>query len=126
MERATEAPLSKTLVISERAIATALARERTETTVLQGQRDSLKNGIIIGAVVGGIIGAIGGKLLCAAFEEGNTPCWDGMLRVGAFGAAIGAGAGAGIDALAYRRTPLPARPERLGTHASRGVMRVRF
>jgi hypothetical protein len=113
------------LVISESAIEMALARERAASAMRQ-QRDSLKNGVIIGALVGFAIGAVGGKLLCAAFEEGHTPCWDGVLRVGALGAAIGAGAGAGIDALAYRRTPLPALPARRAMDVSRNLLRVRF
>lgn len=108
-----ETPAAKKLVISQDAIARGLAAGHREGVVLQRSRDSLTNGIVIGAVAGFVAGAGFGRLLCAAFEEGNTPCWDGMLRVGAFGAAIGAGAGAGIDALMTRQTPLP-------------IMRVRF
>jgi hypothetical protein len=70
-----------------------------ETAVVR-KGDSVKNGAVIGAVLGGL--ALGGfaTLLCNALhEEGNPPCWKGVLTIGALGAGIGAAAGAGIDAL---------------------------
>jgi hypothetical protein len=76
---------------------------------LSQRRDSLWNGVIIGAAVGAMAGAAGGQALlecseCAGF---NVP-----LTFGVIGAGAGAGIGAGIDALRHTRSafPNPRRP----------------
>lgn len=95
------------LVISNEAIARALAEERP-MIVQQEQRDSLANGAIIGAIVGGVaMGAFGAWICVMTGEEGDPPCWRGILTISALGVGIGAAAGVGIDALAARRTPIP-------------------
>jgi hypothetical protein len=93
------------LIISEKAIAGALAAEQP---AMGEQRDSLKNGAIIGAIVGGI--ALGGFVgfLCNALQESSDPsCVPPSLLYTGIGAGIGAAGGAGIDAL------FSAGPERL-------------
>ena len=120
------APAVKKLVISDEAIARAFENE-ARASVFQDRPDSLKNGIIIGAVVGGAAMGLFVTALCNALHEpGDPPCWQATLTSGALGAGIGAAAGAGIDALAARQTPLPTRSERGVTAGSRGIMRVRF
>lgn len=67
------------------------------------QRDSLKNGVLIGAAVGAI--ALGGfaAILCNALQEPGDPgCLGDTLRIAAVGAAIGAGAGLAVDAVLDR------------------------
>ena len=77
----------------------------SEVHALAQTRDSLLNGIVIGAAVGAGVGV--------AFTHSVR---DSDLTLGqyAYGAlvfgAIGAGAGLGLDALLERRTPGPARP----------------
>jgi hypothetical protein len=69
------------------------------------RRDSLKNGTIIGAVIGAAAGGIFGAVLCNALQEpGDPSCVTGTLRVAAFGAAIGAGAGLAVDAAFSRQS----------------------
>ena len=85
------------LIISEKAVADALAAEQP---AMREQRDSLKNGALIGAVIGGI--ALGGFVswLCNALQEPSDPsCVPPSLLYAGVGAGIGAAAGAGIDAL---------------------------
>jgi hypothetical protein len=95
--------------------------------VQQEKRDSLANGAIIGAIVGGVaMGAFGAWICVMTGEEGDPPCWSGILRIGALGAGIGAAAGAGIDALMARQTPVPLTPERRWIRSSPGLIRVRF
>jgi hypothetical protein len=120
------APVVKKLVISDEAIARAF-EDDARASVFQDRPDSLKNGIIIGAVIGGAAMGIFVTALCNALHEpGDPPCWQSTLTAGALGAGIGAAAGAGVDALVARQTPLPTRPARGATAAPRGVMRVRF
>jgi hypothetical protein len=98
--RATDEPRAK-LVISERAVSEALARTPASfTTQTHGQRDSLKNGAVIGAVVGAAVMATGVGLLCKALQEPTDPtCW-GSVGIGAlYGGGIGVAAGVGLDAL---------------------------
>jgi hypothetical protein len=74
-------------------------------TTLARAGDSVRNGAVIGAVLGGLaLGGFAGFLCNALHEEGNPPCWKGVLTIAAVGAGIGAAAGAGIDAL-MSRTP---------------------
>jgi hypothetical protein len=65
--------------------------------------DSLKNGAIIGAVTGGGAAAVMVGVLCAAF--GDCPVAGVVGYIGAF-AAVGAGAGVGVDALITSRHTL--------------------
>jgi hypothetical protein len=106
---------SQKLIISERAIAMALAEHPPSPP--QSSRDSIKNGTIAGAVLGAV--AMGGFVgwLCHQLKEpGDPSCWKSVAYAGALGAGAGAAAGAGIDALISRapgmdtspRTPLAA------------------
>ena len=101
--RPTDEPRAK-LIVSERAVADALERTPATTasaaTQTQGQRDSLKNGAVIGAIVGAVAMGTGVGLLCKALQEPTDPsCW-GSVGVGAlYGAGIGVAAGVGLDAL---------------------------
>jgi hypothetical protein len=84
-------------------------------------RDSLVNGIVIGAVIGGATLGVSGAVICNLLKEtGDPSCWGGVLAIGAIGAGIGAGAGAGIDAL-LARNGLPA-PERRGRERGRSLV----
>src|SRR3954462_405522 len=80
----------------------------TQAPQSKPQRDSLKNGALIGLTVGAVsglfLGAVGCGLSVGLSETGETSC-TGPVLVGAliFGAA-GAGIGAGIDAL-FERAP---------------------
>ena len=88
------------LVISEKAVADALAAEQPP---MRENRDSLKNGTLIGAIIGGV--ALGGFVawLCNALQEPSDPsCLLPSLVNTGVGAAVGAAAGAGIDALFMR------------------------
>ena len=76
-----------------------------QNTVLSRRRDSLWNGVIVGAGLGALVGIAGSPLIsdcseCAGF---NVP-----LTFGVLGAGIGAAVGAGIDAM--RNTNAPHRP----------------
>lgn len=88
------------LIISEKAVTDALAAEQPS---MREDRDSLKNGALIGAVIGGI--AMGGFVgwLCNALQEPSDPsCLPPSLLYTGVGAGIGAVAGLGIDALFMR------------------------
>ena len=94
------------LVISEKAVADALAAEQP---AMREDRDSLKNGALIGAVIGGI--ALGGFVgwLCNMLQEPSDPsCAPPALLYTGVGAGIGAVAGLGIDALFIRAPGAPA------------------
>ena len=91
------------LIISERAIADALAAEQP---VMRERRDSITNGALIGAVIGGI--ALGGFVswICNQLQEPSDPsCVGPSLLYAGVGAGIGAAAGAGIDAMASASAP---------------------
>ena len=102
-----EPPAAGTLLASAQRVAAQ------QTTAATGDdRDSLVNGIVIGAVIGGAALGGFGALICNVLKEpGDPSCWGGVLAVGAIGAGIGAGAGAGIDAL-LARSGLPQQPLR--------------
>lgn len=101
--RTTDEPRGK-LIISERAVSNALDLTPTPmasaATQPQGQRDSLKNGAVIGAIIGTAVMGTGVGLLCKALQEPTDPsCW-GSVGIGAlYGAGIGVAAGVGLDAL---------------------------
>lgn len=85
------------LVISEKAVIDALAAEQP---AMREDRDSLKNGALIGAIIGGV--ALGGFVawLCNMLQEPSDPsCLPPSMLYTGVGAGIGAAAGAGIDAL---------------------------
>ncbi len=93
------------LIISETAVAEALAAEQPTP---RDDRDSLKNGTLIGAIIGGV--ALGGfvTFLCNALQEPSDPsCAPPSLLYTGIGAGIGAAAGAGIDALFVRSAFAP-------------------
>jgi hypothetical protein len=70
-------------------------------------RDSLTNGIIIGAVIGAAgLGTFGGVLCKALQGPGEPSCLGDTLRIAAVGAAIGAGAGLALDAALSRQAGL--------------------
>ena len=69
------------------------------------RRDSLANGIIIGAVVGAAAFGGFGAILCKAYQEPQGPgCISDTLRFVAIGAAIGAGGGLALDAALTRQS----------------------
>lgn len=69
------------------------------------RRDSLTNGLIIGAVVGAAAFGGFGAILCKAYQEPQGPsCVSDTLRFVAIGAAIGAGGGLAIDAALTRQS----------------------
>ena len=85
------------LVISEKALADArVAAQRAPST----ERDSLKNGTLIGAAIGAAV--MGGfvTFLCNALQEPSDPSCLGSSLMG-FGIGAGAGAvgGLAVDAM---------------------------
>ncbi len=93
-------PISTAMEASVAALAQAPA------PVNGGTRDSVKEGLVIGAVAGGVAAGLFGTVLCHALKEpGDPSCWTGVLTIGALGAGIGAAAGAGIDALLSESSP---------------------
>lgn len=93
------------LIISQKAVADALAAEQPRP---RDDRDSVKNGAIIGAIVGAAI--FGGfvTFLCNALQEPSDPSCLGSSLMGiGIGAGAGALGGVGIDALMYRGGPTP-------------------
>ena len=101
---------ARKLIISDRAIAlgmassdSALSRVATDSAAQGGQRDSLKNGTIIGAVIGAVVMGTGVGLLCKALQEPSDPsCWQSVGVGALYGVGIGAVGGLGIDALMTR------------------------
>ena len=85
------------LIISERALAAADAREQPPTP---DERDSLKNGTLIGAAIGAAV--MGGfvTFLCNALQEPSDPsCLGSSLMAIGIGGAAGAASGLAVDAL---------------------------
>ena len=81
------------------------ASAETRGTTVRQRKDSLWNGVIVGAGLGALVGIAGSPLIsdcseCAGF---NVP-----LTFGVLGASVGAAVGAGIDAM--RNTNAPHRP----------------
>lgn len=69
------------------------------------QRDSLKNGAVIGALAGAAaLGTFAGVLCKAMQEPGGPSCAADTVRIAAIGAAIGLGAGLAIDASMSRQS----------------------
>lgn len=81
-------------------------REWSAATIWRVTRrgDSLKNGMLIGAVTGGVIGGVGGLALASLLRnEGHEAVGPFFFLLGV-GAGGGAGIGAGLDALIAGRT----------------------
>jgi hypothetical protein len=97
------------VTVAARKAARSPSALRQRGTVSR-RRDTLWNGVLVGAGVGALLGALGGQALidcseCAGF---NVP-----LTFGVLGAGVGAGVGAGIDALRHTRSPIPNTPGRV-------------
>ena len=110
------------LIISKAAMAGGLVREAPAPALQQS--DSILNGTVIGAVIGAaVLGSIGTTFCVLLKEPGEPSCWRSFAQTGALGAVIGAGAGAGIDALRARpphlRLPAAAPPVRQSLHRRR-------
>jgi hypothetical protein len=116
-ERSLDAPAPK-LIISDRAIAEGMDPFDSRTgrgataSVAQGQqRDSVKDGMIIGGIAGAMVMGTGVGLLCKALQESGDPtCWKAVGVGGLYGAGIGLVLGAGVDAL-FKRSPRTLSPE---------------
>lgn len=124
--RLPDAPSQK-LIVSERAIAMALADSaRGLTTSSQASsRDSIKNGAIVGAVLGAVaMGGFAGWLCHQLREPSDPPCWKSVAYAGALGAGAGAAAGAGVDAL-ISRAPADATSRPAPEAAPAGVTAIR-
>jgi hypothetical protein len=69
------------------------------------RRDSVTNGILIGAAIGAAaLGTFGG-ILCKAMQEPDGPsCADDTFRLAAIGGAIGAGGGLIVDVALDRQS----------------------
>ena len=86
----------------------SIAAERTRVSAQPQRRvksrDSLMNGVIIGAVIGAVAFGAFTAALCHAYQEqGDPSCVPDTLRVAAIGGAIGTGAGLAIDAARSHR-----------------------
>ena len=69
------------------------------------RRDSLANGILIGAAIGAASLGTFGAILCKAMQEPDGPsCADDIFRLAAIGGAIGAGGGLVVDAALTRQS----------------------
>lgn len=111
-ERSLDVSAAK-LIISDRAIAEGMAAHArsAESAAQPNQRDSVKDGMIIGALVGALLMGTGVGLLCKALQEPSDPsCWKSVGVGGLYGAGIGVAAGAGVDAL-MTRSPHALSPE---------------
>ena len=92
------------LIISDRAIAMALEQNPPPAAPSQ-PRDSLDNGTLIGGTIGAIaavaLAVWVDRSVLSDFGDDDT-CWKCYGVLGGIGFLIGAGAGAGIDALVGR------------------------
>jgi hypothetical protein len=80
-----------------------------QPTTPNGERDSLKNGAVIGAIAGAAALGGFGLFLCHALDDtgGDPDCFPEALYIAALGGGIGLGAGLAVDALLARH-PQPA------------------
>ena len=123
-----KAPVAQSLATQAAMLASATAP--AGTAAQRGDRDSLKNGAIIGGVVAGA--AMGGFLytLCRAMDDtgGNANCAGPALVWAGLAGAAGAAVGAGVDALFDQQSIAAPRKARPGFKPSAGVTigRVRF
>ena len=88
---------------SDRKTAGPPSPRRASGAPLQ-RRDSLWNGVLIGAGLGALAGAVGGQ---AALECSECAGFNVPLTFGVIGAGVGAGIGAGIDALRHSHSAAP-------------------
>lgn len=120
------------LSVQEARPIRAAAESFNGSVMVSQRRDTLWNGVVIGAGLGAIAGALGGATAidcseCAGF---NVP-----LTFGVLGAAAGAGIGAAVDALRHARPGPPATTNRrrrvtvapvIGKHGRALLASVRF
>ena len=102
------------LIISEKAVADALAAEQPRP---RDDRDPVKNGAVIGAIVGAAI--FGGfvTFLCNALQEPSDPSCLGSSLMGiGIGAGAGALGGVAVDAM-ISRSPFVAPPRQTARSA---------
>src|SRR5262245_29484854 len=90
------------LELSSTSLAILVNGQRVEVPIdqvlrIDGRKDSLKNGTIIGAAIMGGLSAFG-----CAFTDWASTCVTGLV----FNTGIGAAIGAGIDALHKGRSPI--------------------
>lgn len=73
------------------------------------RKDSLWNGVLVGAGVGAVLGAFVGNAIldCSECSGFNVP-----LTFGVLGAGVGAGIGAGVDALRHAHSTITSPPHR--------------
>jgi uncharacterized protein YcfJ len=78
---------------------------------LQHRKDSLWNGVIVGAGLGALVGTLVSFAVsdCSECSGFNVP-----LTFGVLGAGAGAGIGAGIDAWRQNRSPVTIAPKKAG------------
>jgi hypothetical protein len=101
LRSATAVPLVPTA--GRRVLGFRVSAERIQIDAPTPQRvksrDSLRNGVITGAVIGAVaFGAVASTLCNAYQQKGGASCVPDTLRFAALGGAIGAGAGLAIDA----------------------------
>ena len=93
-------------------LAPALAGSVRMVKVKSSSRDSLRNGTLIGLAVGGVLGFFAGATGCGAGEilsmtpQREGDCTGAALMGTAILGAVGAGIGAGVDAL-FEKAPSP-------------------
>jgi hypothetical protein len=75
----------------------------------QHRKDSLWNGVLIGAGLGALVGALAGS---AVFDCSECSGFNVPLTFGVLGAGAGAGIGAGIDAWRQTRSTVRIAPNR--------------
>ena len=96
---AAERPISRQI---EQTVFTDASR--VTTVARQDDKDSLKNGALIGAIALATVAAVGLGTICHVLHEpGDPPCWKGVLPWTVAGAGVGVLAGAGVDAMFQRR-----------------------
>jgi hypothetical protein len=94
---ALQRPVSPSRLAVTRLSVSAIRPARSQAVVKSGQRDSVWNGLLIGAGMGAASGYVWGRSLCGA---NDSECFAIAGTVGVLGGtAIGATVGAIIDAL---------------------------
>jgi hypothetical protein len=73
---------------------------------IQGRGDSVRNGLIIGAVIGAATGLIGAGVADCPGEDPGGHCPGSRIALGLFSTGVYAAIGTGIDALISGRTTL--------------------
>ena len=108
---AVRAPLGPIAVAAATAFPSVSAAGTVPAAALRSQtpaeKDSLRNGAIIGAIAGGLSGALVGSIGCGVVHglqewggpETTSSCIGPTIIVTALGAGLGAAIGAGVDAM---------------------------